>query len=227
MLRPEHAAPGPSMLLSLVVVALMGTTPCHLSLLAPASPPARLQATSAATLLQQGGCAEVGASFEAPVPAWKLRTLGLLGGAVGSVAGAVAGGALGAALGDTCRGECWFGEEELWIGAAMGFPLGAALGAHLTGHLLGGRGRWWGTALGVVGGTLLGILALSFLDSVVDSGNDEAAALVFVPLLMPAAGAIAGYELSGSARPSAFAPCGQTADALAQRAPMLRMRFNF
>ncbi len=226
MLRPEHAAPGASMLLSLVVVALVGTTPCHLSLLAPASPPARLQASSPMTPLQPGDCAEVGAHLEAPVPAWKLRTLGFLGGAVGSVAGALAGGALGAAVGD-CQGECWFGEEELWMGAAIGFPLGAALGAHLTGELLGGQGRWWGTALGVVGGTLLGLLTLSLLDSAVDSGNDEAAALVFVPLLMPAAGAIAGYELSSGAGPRAFAPCGEPRDALAPRAPMLRMRFHF
>lgn len=215
------------MLLSLVVVTLLGTTPCHLSLLAPSSPPARLLATSAAARLPQGDCAELGASLEVPAPAWKLRTLGLLGGALGSVAGAVAGGLLGAALGDTCRGECWFGEEELWIGAAVGFPLGAALGAHVTGYLVDGRGHWWGTALGMVGGTLLGILTLAFLDTVVDSGNEEAAALVFVPLLMPAAGSIAGYELSGGARPRAFAPCGGPDDALAPRAPMLRMRFAF
>lgn len=201
------------MLLSVVAAALVGAMPCHLSLLAPATAPARLQA-SAPVGLPQEGCGELptrsGSSAEQPA-------VGLLGGVLGSAAGTVTGAMLGFAMAPRCE-DCALGPEALWVGGLLGLHLGAAFGAYVAGNAAGGRGTWTGTVLGMLGGGLVGLLMSVGIASL----ENTASTLYVLPLLMPTVGAVAGYALS---EPDGPAPCATAAPS--PRAPMLRLRFSF
>jgi hypothetical protein len=206
------------MLLPLLTLALLGATPCNLSLLAPAAPAARLQ-SAAPSLLQQEGCSEPLSQPRAARTRWQHRTFTFLGSALGAMAGTVAGGLLGYALSGDCSGECWFGPPGLWLGALIGFPLGAGLGAHLTGNALGGRGLWWSTLLGTAAGTAVTLLLFSI------ASNDEGAApILYAAPLLPSLGALVGYELGR--RPPSLLPPG-CAQLPSPRGPQLALRFAF
>ncbi|HET9451030.1 MAG TPA: hypothetical protein VFO83_09125 [Aggregicoccus sp.] len=208
------------MLLSVVTLALLGASPCNLSLLAPAVPPARPQAAAPALLLQEG-CGEGFAEAHASRPRWQRRTVTFLGSAAGAAVGTLAGGLVGYALSGDCGDSCWFGPPEMWLGAAIGFPLGAGAGAHLSGDAMGGEGRWWSTLLGTAAGTALTMLLWSIAAS-----DESAAPILYAAPLLPSVGALVGYELGQ--RPAAPPPgCAREHAALSSRRPLLSLRLAF
>ncbi|WP_240359136.1 GlsB/YeaQ/YmgE family stress response membrane protein [Pyxidicoccus trucidator] len=130
-----------------------------------------------------------------PVPRVAMEVVGgtaggLIAGTVGLAAGYVL--ALPTVGCDECRVVALVGG---FTGVLMGIPAGTWLG----GRLMGGKGQFLATAGGSLvgwGGALLGSLLLS------DAADSDALALAL--LVMPIAGATAGYELSNpSERPPA------------------------
>lgn len=161
--------------------------------------------------MASGYAAATGQAPGGPMPAGLRVSAELLGGAAVGMAGAglgLLGGAVGcgvdlvdswSATGNgtsaSCRGNRPGGiYGPMFFGAA----LGAAVTVPLMGASRGGTGQWWGSALGTLGGSALGLALVSRMEPDLRTNG-----LVFVGATT--LGAVLGYELSGltSAAPSA------------------------
>jgi hypothetical protein len=114
--------------------------------------------------------------------------MGTFAGAVGAIPGTLLG--LTGLCFDSCSGD---EDSRLYIGgmlAFVGLSAGAALGIDVLGDVLQGKGRFWPTVLGVVLGTLGGLVAGGALVAV-------AGAVGIIPMIMgPAVGGVIAYEIS-------------------------------
>jgi len=153
--------------------------------------------------MASGYAAATGRPAGGPMPAGLRVSAELLGGA----AAGLGGGALGLATGVLGCGvdlvDSWTatsrGQSAACQGARpsgvygpmfFGAALGAAVAVPLMGAGRGGTGQWWGSALGTLGGSALGLVLVSQMDADIRTN-----AMVFVGTTT--LGAVLGYELSG------------------------------
>lgn len=193
------------------------STLASLSLVAALSLSSGVAAADTFDQMSAGYAAATGRPAGGPMPAGLRVSAELLGGAALSLAGGGVGlftGVMGCGVDlvdswqatSPGRSSACTGNRPTGIYGTMylGAALGAGVAVPLMGSTRGGTGHWWGSALGTLAGSALGLAIVSQMEPDIRSNG-----LVFVGAT--AVGAVVGYELSGlvggrSATPSTVTP---------------------
>lgn len=154
--------------------------------------------------MRAGYNASTGRAANAPAPAGMRVAAELLGGAVGGFAvggaGLLGGGlacgfdaldslsTINGSTSSACHGRL---PPAMFGPAFLGASVGGALGVTLTGDRMGGRGTWWGSTLGMLAGSAVGLAVVSQSDL-----DWRMSSLVFVGATT--LGSTVGYELSAA-----------------------------
>jgi hypothetical protein len=114
---------------------------------------------------------------------------GLVGSVLGGIGGVCVGGIAGLAFSHDIADMTWEGLALMGTGAVAGISLGTTIGTYAAGRARHQGGRWGPTFLGALAGTAVGA-PVAYL------GSRVTPPLALIGALLPATGAVVGYNLS-------------------------------